>query len=482
MSRSTATHAPGWTYAIAAVAAFMVNLDNLVVTTALPSIRLHLHSGVQGLEWVVNAYTLTFAVLLLTGAALGDRFGRRRMFGLGLGLFTLASMGAALAPNIDALIAFRAIQGVGGAIVLPLTLTLLSHAASPERRPAVLGLFGAVAGLAVAVGPLVGGAITEAGSWHWIFWLNVPIGLAVLPLIGRVQESYGPSARLDLVGVLLGSSALFGVVYALVRTDTYSWGSAEVMIPLLAGLALLAAFVGYERRTTDPMLPLRLFRSRSFSAANGASLLFSFGMFGSIFLLAQFLQTVQHFSPLGAGLRTLPWTAMPMAVAPIAAPLSARWGARPFLVSGLAMQAAGLAWLAELLRPAVPFSELVVPFVLCGVGMSLFFVPVANVVLSSVRAEEEGVASGTNNAFRELGGVLGIAVLASIFASHGSYVSGHAFVSGARPAVEVGAIVVAVGAVIASLIGRRLPRLGGSTVLDLSETTPTEAGELASAG
>jgi EmrB/QacA subfamily drug resistance transporter len=456
MTKPATASSPGWTYAIAAVAAFMVNLDNLVVTTALPSIRAHLQSGVQGLEWVVNAYTLTFAVLLLTGAALGDRFGRRRMLGIGLALFTAASAAAALAPSTSVLVAARALQGVGGAIVLPLTLTVLSHAASPERRAAVLGLFGAVAGLAVAVGPLVGGAVTQGLSWHWIFWLNVPIGLVVLPLVGRIEESWGPQGQLDLLGVVLGSGGLLGVVYGLVRTDSYGWTSPQVLLPLLAGAVILIAFVRHERRSEHPMLPLRLFRERTFAAANLATLLFSFGMFGAIFLLAQFLQTVQHFSPLGAGLRTLPWTAMPMIVAPIAAPLSERLGARPFLVSGLALQAAGLAWLAALLGPGVPFGELVVPFVLCGIGMSLFFVPVANVVLSAVRPAEEGVASGANNAIRELGGVLGIAVLVSIFAGHGSYASGHAFVAGARPAVAVGAVIVGVGAMVAALVRRPL--------------------------
>ncbi len=453
----TRTYGPLWTYVVAAVASFMVSLDNLVVTTALPQIRTHLHSGVQGLEWIVNAYTLTFAVLLLTGAALGDRFGRRRMLSVGLGVFTIASMAAALAPTIGILIAARALQGVGGAIVLPLTLTILSHAAPAERRGALLGLYGAVGGLAVAFGPLVGGAITQWASWQWIFWLNVPIGVAVLCIVGRVQESWGPAGRLDLAGLGLGSIGLFGVVYGLVSTDSHGWTSPNVALPLIAGLVVTALFVGHERRTTNPMLPLRLFKERTFSAANLASLLFSFGMFGSIFLLAQFLQTVQHLSPLAAGLRILPWTAMPMLVAPIAGPLSDRIGGRPLMVSGLALQAGGLAWLAAVLSPGVAFGALVVPFVFCGVGMSLFFVPVSNMVLGSVRASEEGVASGANNAVRELGGVIGIAILASVFASRGSYASGASFVAGTRPAILIGAAIVAGGAVAAAFTRGRIP-------------------------
>lgn len=472
-TRFPRTFTVGWTYAVAAVASFMVSLDNLVVTTALPQIRLHLHSGVQGLEWIVNAYTLTFAVLLLTGAALGDRFGRRRMLGIGLAIFTASSAAAALAPSIGFLIAARAVQGVGGAMILPLTLTIISHAAPAERRGAVLGMYGAVAGLAVAFGPLVGGLMTQLASWQWIFWLNVPIGVSVLFLISRVPESWGPTQRLDLPGLGLVSAGLFSVVYALVRTDTYAWSSVEVLVPLLAGIALLAGFVAQERRTTHPMLPLRLFRNRSFSAANVASLLFSFGMFGSIFLLAQFLQTVQHFSPLGAGLRTLPWTAMPMLVAPIAGPLSDRIGGRPLMVTGLAMQAAGLAWLAALLSPSVSFAALVGPFAVCGVGMSLFFVPVSQLVLSSVTPEEEGVASGTNNGVREFGGVLGIAVLASIFASRGSYASGAAFVAGSRPAVVIGAVVVGVGALAAALTHSRRVSIQAPVTIDVASVVPT---------
>lgn len=469
-TRTPSKRAVGWTYAVAAIASFMVSLDNLVVTTALPQIRLHLHSGIQGLEWIVNAYTLTFAVLLLTGAALGDRFGRRRMLTIGLGVFTAASMAAALAPSINFLIAARAIQGIGGAIVLPLTLTITSNAAPPERRGAILGMYGAVAGLAVAIGPLLGGAVTQLASWQWIFWLNVPIGVAVLALISRVGESRGPASRLDLPGLGLVSAGLFGIVFALVRTDTYDWGSTQVLLPLIAGLVLLAAFVAQERRSANPMLPLRLFRNRSFSASNVASMLFSFGMFGSIFLLAQFLQTVQHFSPLAAGLRTLPWTAMPMLVAPVAGPLSDRIGGRPLMVTGLTMQAAGLAWLAIMLSPSVAFASLLGPFILCGVGMSLFFVPVSNMVLSSVRPAEEGVASGTNNGVRELGGVLGIAVLASIFATRGGYASGAAFVAGARPAVVVGAVIVAIGAVAAAVTRSRRANRAEPVTVEIEQT------------
>jgi EmrB/QacA subfamily drug resistance transporter len=448
----TITRHPGWTFAITSVAVFMMSLDNLVVTTALPTIRAHLHASLGGLEWTVNAYTLTFAALLLSGATLGDRFGRRRLFVAGLVLFTLGSTGSALSQGVGELVATRALQGVGAAIVVPLTLTLLAAAVPRERRAIALGAWGAISGLAIAVGPLVGGAIVEGVSWQWIFWVNVPIGLVLIPLAySRLAESRGPSKGLDMGGLALGSSGLFGVVYALVRSSSQGWGSAEVVGVLVAGLLLLAAFAVYEQRVAEPMLPLRLFRNRGFTAANLASMLMSFGMFGSIFLLAQFLQMVQGYSPLAAGARTLPWTAMPMVVTPIAGVITQKLGGRPVLAAGLALQALGLALFAALVSPTVAYLDLVPAFVVSGIGMSLFFAPMANTVLATVSAAEEGIASGVNNAIRELGGVLGIAVLASVFSANGSYSSSGSFVNGLMPAVAVGAGVVAL-AVIAALV------------------------------
>jgi len=446
-----------WTFLITAVALFMVTLDNLVVTTALPVIRRDLHADLQQLEWTVNAYTLTFAVLLLTGAALGDRFGRRRIFTLGLAVFSFASAAAALAPSATWLIAARAVQGAGAAMVTPLTLTLLSAAVRPERRGLALGAWGGIGGLAVAVGPIVGGAVVQGISWQWIFWLNVPIGLALAPLARvRLTESRGPDRHLDLAGLALASAGLFAVVWGLVRANSQGWTSPEILSSLAAGVLVLAIFVTYEFRARAPMLPMRFFRNRTFSGANVASMLMFFGMFGSVFLLAQFFQTVQGLSPLGAGMRILPWTAMPLLVAPTAGALSDRISGRTLLALGLALQAAGLFWIAQVTTATTPYSSLVIPFVLSGIGMGLFFAPVANLVLSSVRRENEGKASGANNAIRELGGVLGVAVLASIFAHSGGYTSSHAFVAGVVPAITVGSIVVAVGALAAALIpGRR---------------------------
>ena len=448
-----------WTFVITSLAQFMVVLDNLVVSTALPVIRTDLDASLEELEWTINAYTLTFAVLLLTGAALGDRFGRRRVIAVGLTLFTAASAAAALAPSMDALIAARAIQGIGGAIVLPLTLTILSDAFPKEKRGLALGAWSGIAGLAVASGPLVGGAVVDGISWQWIFWLNVPIGILLVPLALRfLRETYGPDSGLDLPGLALVSAGLLGLVWGLIHGNGDGWTSPQIVGSLALGAILTAAFVAWELRTPAPMLPMRFFRDRAFAAANGASLLMYFGMFGSIFLLTQFLQTVQGHSPLAAGLRVLPWTAMPMLVAPIAGALSDRFGGRPLMAVGLALQAIGLGWLAAVSTPTVPYTQLVIPFILSGTGMAMFFAPVANVVLSAVRPEEEGKASGTNNAIREVGGVFGVAVLASVFASYGGYGTPQSFVDGLTPAIWVGAVVVGAGSLISLLIPRRIRR------------------------
>jgi EmrB/QacA subfamily drug resistance transporter len=458
-ARGRRTGSAGWAIVITGLALFMASLDNLVVSTALPVIRVHLHAGLSGLEWTVNAYTLTFAVLLLTAAAIGERFGRRRTFLIGIAVFTVASAVAALSPSIGVLVAARAVQGAGGAMIMPLSLTLLSAAVPAERRNLALGLWGAIGGMAVAIGPLVGGAVTSGWAWQYIFWLNVPVGLALLPLgRRRLSESRGVPTRLDLIGVITASAGLLGIVLGLVRGNSAGWTSTGVVASFAVGVATLTGFAWWELRTAEPMLPLRLFRRRGFAAVNVAALLFSFGMFGSIFFLAQFLQTVQHYSPFGAGLRILPWTAAPMLLAPVVGKLAERWGGRVLVVTGLALQTLALTWLATVTSTTTPYHDFVVPFILAGVGMTLFFVPVASVVLGSVPAELEGVASGTNAAFRELGGVLGIAVLGAVFSSTGGYASGHAYVNGLVPAILVGAAVVALGALVALAVPSRRRR------------------------
>jgi len=459
-----------WTFAITSVALFMVTLDNLVVTSALPVIRRNLHASLTQLEWTVNAYTLTFAVLLLTGAALGDRYGRRLMFSIGIGIFTIGSAAAALSTTATGLDFARALQGVGGAIVTPLTLTLLSAAVPRERRGLALGAWGGIGGLAVAIGPLVGGAIVQGLSWQWIFWINVPIGLVLAPLaFFRLRESHGPSGRLDLPGLALASAGLLGIVWGLVRGNSVGWSSPEIVGSLAAGALVLALFVLWELRAPAPMLPMRFFRNRTFALTNVSSLFMFFGMFGSIFLLIQFFQTVQGYSPLQAGLRILPWTAMPIFIAPIAGAWSDRIGGQRLMAAGLTLQAVGLAWIATVSSPTMPYADVVAPFFISGIGMALFFAPVANVVLSSVRPEEEGQASGANNAIRELGGVFGVAVLASIFAHYGGYGAPQHFVDGLRPAVWVGAGIVGVGALAAMAIpARRREAEASQPVLDVA--------------
>ncbi|MBT2467555.1 DHA2 family efflux MFS transporter permease subunit [Streptomyces sp. ISL-66] len=454
-----------WALVITGAAGFMAALDNLVVTTALPSIREDLGGKLEDLEWTVNAYTLTFAVLLMFGAALGDRFGRRRLFIAGLVVFTGASAAAALSPGINELIAARAVQGVGAAIMMPLSLTLLTVAVPAARRGMALGIYGALSGLAVASGPLIGGSLTEHISWQWIFWLNVPIGLALVPLARlRLAESTAPKAKLDVPGTLLISGGLFGIVYGLVNANADGWTSAPVLTALLVGAAMVVAFVFHGFRSADPVLPMRLFRDRGFFGINMASLLMFVGMFGSIFLLSQFLQGVLGYSPTEAGLRMLPWTGMPMIAAPISGILSDRIGSRPVVAAGLALQAVGLGWFAAIVSTDLSYAAQLPPLIISGLGMGLFFAPASNALMSTVAPADQGKAAGANSALREVGGALGVAVLASVFSARGGYESGQSFADGTVPALWIGAAVVAVAAAMALLLPSRSREKQGQAV------------------
>ncbi|MEU5876728.1 DHA2 family efflux MFS transporter permease subunit [Spirillospora sp. NPDC047279] len=471
-------HHPLRTFIVTGIALFMVSLDNLIVTNALPSIRADLGTGLEALEWTVNAYTLTFAVLLLTGAAVADRFGRRRLFMIGLTVFTASSAAAALAPGIGTLIAARAVQGAGAAIITPLTLTMLAAAVPAAKRGQALAAWGAMSGLGVALGPVVGGALTDAAAWQWIFWINVPIGIVLLALARPfLTESHGPRRPLDLIGTVLVSAGLLGIVLGLVEGNGRGWTSGLVLASLIAGAALLVAFLAYEARAAHPMLPLGLFRSRGFSAVNASALVMSFGMFGAVFLLAQFLQGVQGMSPLEAGVRTLPWTAMPVLVAPLTAPLMSRIGARNVLVIALAFQAAGIAWLSAVTTADVAYTALLPAFVLSGVGMGLFFSPQARLVLEFAPQEYTGVASGVANALRQLGTVLGIAVLGAVFAANGDFSSPASFTSGLNAATWSGAAVLAVAVVVALLIPSRLPAPASAQAQTPAQAATPPAGE-----
>jgi EmrB/QacA subfamily drug resistance transporter len=474
----------GWTLGIVSVALFMAVLDNLVVSVALPTIHRDLGASIQSLEWTVNAYVLAYAVLLLTGAALGDRFGRKRMFLIGLAIFTGASAAAALAPTTNMLVAARAVQGAGAAIVTPLTLTLLAEAFPSEKRGIAIGVWSGISGIAVAIGPLVGGAVVQGISWHWIFWLNVPIGIALIPLAARrLTESRGPYGTLDLPGLALASTGAFGIVFGLVRAQSLGWTSPTILATLITGAVLIAGFVVWELRASEPMLPMSFFAKRSFAVTNVASLSMFFGMFGSIFFLSQYMQNVLHNTPFQAGLKLLVWTGASMVVAPLAGVFSERFGSRPFMFAGLTLQASALGWLALMTSTHLAYSHMIVPFIMAGAGMALVFAPSANAVLSSVRTEQAGQASGANNAIREIGGVLGVAVLASVFTGAGSYASPQAFVDGLLPAMWVGVAVLAAGAlvVLAFPFKMRTTALDGMRVADSAAAgqSPVVASEAA---
>ncbi|MFD0362285.1 DHA2 family efflux MFS transporter permease subunit [Nocardia sp. GCM10030253] len=436
---------------------FMVTLDNLVVTNALPVIRTELGASLADLQWFVNAYTLSFASLLLTATSIGDRLGRRRVFLSGIALFTVASAACALATEPGMLIAARAIQGFGAAAVMPLSLTLLSSAVPEQMRSAAIGIWGGISGLGVALGPLIGGAVVEGLSWQWIFWVNVPIGLLALPFAARVlTESHGRRKRLDPLGLLLSAGGVLAVVWGVIHGADDGWTSASVLSALIGGVVLLGLLIAWELRTADPMLPLRLFRSRAFRVSNTTGFTFAVGVFGSIFLLAQYFQVVQGYGPLQAGIRTMPWTLAPMVVAPLAGLIVDRVGARNLLTTGQALLAVALAWMAAVTSVDVGYGAFVGPFLLAGIGMGLTFAPGATVVMASAVPEDRAMASGTNSTIREVGVAMGVAVLASVFASRGSYADPQSFVDGLVPAVWVGAGVVAVGAVVSRLLPSRV--------------------------
>ena len=443
----------GWTMLLAGVGCFVVSLDTLVVATALSTIRTDLGASLEQLEWTVNAYNLSFAVLLLTGAALGDRFGRLRMFAAGLAVFVVGSAACALAADIETLIAARAVQGVGAALVLPLALALVATTFPAERRGAAIGILGAITGLAVAGGPLVGGAVVEGIAWQWIFWLNVPVGLAAIPLALRLlAESHGPDRTLDVPGLALIGAGTFGVVWALIRGNSAGWDTAEVVLPLVAGVALVGAFAAWERRAPQPMLPLAYFRLRAFTAGNAAVFMCFAALFGTVFLMAQFLQVALGEGPLGAGLKLLPWTGTLMIVAPIAGALADRHGEWPFVAGGLTLQAVGLGWLATVAAPDVAYTTLLGPLIVAGVGVSAAIPTGQNLVVGAVGTQGLGKAAGTNSMMRELGGVFGIAVLVAVFAGAGSYASPSAFADGFAAAIAVAAGISMVGA-LAALAG-----------------------------
>lgn len=429
---------------------FMATLDNLVMTNALPVLRLELGASVEELQWFINAYTLAFASLILMAVALGDRLGRRTVFLAGIAIFTLASAFAALSSDPGQLIVARAVQGLGGAAIMPLSLSLLAGSVAPRRRPLAIGIWGGLAGLGVALGPLIGGAVVEGWSWQAIFWINVPVGLVAIPVaLAVLPNSLGARVRLDLPGLALAALGVLGLVYGIVRGNEAGWDSLEVLGALIGGGVLLALFLLWERRTPSPLLPLRLFRDRSFSIANAVGFGFSFGMFGAVFILIQFLQIVQGHSPLEAALMTTPWTMAPMVIAPLAGLVAPRVGTRALIVAGLVLQATGLLWLAGSLDAATEYGTMLPAFIAAGVGMGLVFAPSSTAVLAHIVPEDTAKASGTNSTLREVGVALGIAVLTAVFTGAGGQLTPTGYVDAAVPAVLTGGLVVLATAVVA---------------------------------
>ena len=452
------TSEQAWVLGLASLASFMMAMDSVVVSTALTTIRQDLTASTESLEWVVNAYNLAFAVLLLTGAALGDRFGRRRMFTGGLATFTVASAACALSPNIGALIAFRALQGAGAAMVLPLSLTMISAIFPPRQRGRAMGLYLGFTGLATFSGPFIGGVIAEGLAWQWIFWLNLPVGLVTIAFTTRrVVESFGQNDRFDLVGVVLVTLSAFGLVWGLVRGNAAGWSSAEVLVSWVLGAALLAAFVRWEQRTKAPMLPMRFFRARAFATANPANFMVFASLYGTLFFLAQYFQTVLGTGPLGAGLRLMPWSATLMVCAPIVGRLADTLGERAFVIGGLLLQAASMGWIALVAGTDTDYLTLLPALVTSGIGLTMAMPAAQRAVVGAVRPQEIGQASGVFMMLRIFGGVLGVAVTVAVFSARGGYGSPEQFTRGFTAAMTAVTGYAFLGALIALGIPGRRP-------------------------
>ncbi len=449
---------PVWIAVLAAsLPMFMATLDNLVMTTALPVVRADLDATVGQLSWFVNAYTLAFATFMLPAATLGDRLGRRRVMLLGITLFTAASIASALSQTPAMLITARAVQGLGAAAIMPLSLSLLAAAVPASRRAMAIGIWGGVSGLGVALGPVVGGAVVEGVSWQAIFWLNVPIAIIAIPLLRwGVAESRDVPRRLDPVGTVLLGGAVFLGVWGITHGNDDGWTSLGVAGSLVAATLLLPAYLWWARGRSHAVLPLHLFRSRGFSVANALGLFFTLGMFGAVFLLSQDLQIVMGYSPLEAGLRTLPWTAAPMVVAPIAGALAPRTGLRALLVPGLVLQAGALVWLAILTENATTYPAMIPALAMAGIGMGLTFAPSATAVLDGLREQDFATASSANSTIREFGVALGVALLTAVFLAKDGTLTPTGYDGAIGPALLTGAAAVAIAAAAATFAPRRV--------------------------
>ena len=455
-----------WALVAVGLATFMTYLDNNIVNVAIPTIQRDLHLSVAGLEWVVSSYILVFAGLLLVGGRLADVFGRRRLFLIGLVIFTLASLGAGLAGSSDVLIGARVLQGLGAALMVPTTLAIIvATFDDPRERTRAVGAWAAIGAMALAFGPLIGGFVSQHLHWGWIFLINVPFGaITMVVALLSVQESRAAtgSRRLDVPGLTASAVALFALTYALIEGHDRGWTSAVILGALALAAVAGGVFLAIENRSQQPMVDLALFRSRAFSGGTGTMMLWAFGIFGIYFFTSLYLQNVLGFSPTKAGLAFVPMALCLALFAAISEPVSARLGAHRTVALGLALDAVGL-FLFWLLGRNVSFAALLPGFILFGAGSGLMNVPLTNAVLGSMPQERSGMASALLNNSREVAGLLGITVIGAVLRSrqgaalHQGVLPGPAFLDGyhAGLAVTIGLIVV--GVVVSYLALRRLP-------------------------
>ncbi|MDJ0356656.1 MFS transporter [Paenarthrobacter sp. PH39-S1] len=440
-----------WVLIVASIATLMAALDMLVVTTALDVIRQSVAASPNALTWTITAYNLTFAVLLLPAASLGDRWGRRRLFLIGLTIFTLGSTGCALASSASWLIAARALQGAGAAVITPTALALIAAVFPTERRGRALGIASGVTGLSTLLGPVLGGAVTSLFGWSWIFWLNVPIGIITIVLTAlKIPESRGARFPLDTPGLALLIVGIFSVIVGL---NGISGSGAQFLAgTLLFGGVVLTVFVSWEHHARYPILPTSYFRLKSFTVGNTVTVLHIATVLGAVFMMAQFLQRGLGLTPVMSGLALLPWTGSMLLVAPIAGELSDRVGARPVMIVGLLLGATGLGWLALVVHTGMTYWEVALPLVFSGIGNSAAFPAVQKYVLTGFDIGELGRAVGVNSLIRELGGVLGIATAGGVFARYGSYSNSVTFIAGFKPTMALCAASLAAAAFLTLIV------------------------------
>jgi EmrB/QacA subfamily drug resistance transporter len=453
-----------WTLAAVAFGLFMIMLDNTIVNVALPSIQRSLHMSISSLEWIVTAYALTFAALLITGGKLGDLYGRRRMFILGLTIFTLSSLACGLAPNAGFLIGALAVQGVGAALMNPATLSIITATFPPKERGQAIGIWAGVSALALAIGPLIGGLIVDNINWHWIFYVNIPVGVVGI-LVSRlvIKESRDTSHEqsIDLPGLVTSGAALLALSYALIEGNRHGWGSPEIVGLFIGAAVLLAIFVRLELRQRLPMLDLSLFRIGSFVGANTVAMLVSLGMFGVFFFISLYVQNVLGFSPTKAGAVFLPMTVLIILVAPIAGKLSDRIGSRWLMGAGMSILGVSLL-LYQRIGVHSSFVSLLPQLVLGGIGMALTMSPMTSAAMASVPIDKAGVGSGVLNSFRQVGGSLGIALMGAILLSYqhptaSKAVAAQQFVNGLHAALLVSAVIAFAAAAVAVGLVRTKP-------------------------